>query len=83
MKQEYYFCGAGKVALEVKAKLGKMIMESNGYSEEEAAKTLEQLSRAARFAADNFDRFTMPVGYETRSETASLYLLRPQVFLYI
>jgi len=33
----YYFCGAGKVALGVKAKLGDMIMETKGYNEEEAA----------------------------------------------
>ena len=55
MKQQYYFCGAGKVALEVKAKLGKTIMESNRYSEEEVAKALERLSKAARFATDIFD----------------------------
>ena len=55
MKLQYYFCGAGKVALEVKAKLRDMIMESKGSTEEEAAQSLERLSKTSRFATDIFD----------------------------
>lgn len=51
----YYFCGAGKVALEVKSKLKDMIMEGKGCTEEEADRGLERLSKASRFATDIFD----------------------------
>jgi len=51
----YYFCGAGKVAVEVKARLRNMIIESKGCTEEEAANHLEQISKASRFATDIFD----------------------------
>jgi len=51
----YYFCGAGKVAMEVKAKLRDMIVESKGCTEEEAANDLERLSKMSRFATDIFD----------------------------
>jgi len=51
----YYFCGAGKVALEVKGKLRDMIMELKGCTEEEAASGLDRLSKMSRFATDIFD----------------------------
>jgi len=51
----YYFCGAGKVAVEVKAKLRDMIIESKGCTEEEASNDLERLSKASRFSTDIFD----------------------------
>lgn len=41
--------------MEVKAKLGNMIMESKGCTEEEAASGLERLTKASRFATDIFD----------------------------
>jgi len=43
------------VALEVKAKLRRVIMESKGCTEEEATNELERLSKASRFATDIFD----------------------------
>ena len=55
MKPQYYLCGAGKVALEVKAKLRSVIMEWKGCTEEEAADGLERLSEESRFATDIFD----------------------------
>jgi len=51
----YYFCGAGKVAMEVKSRLRNMITESGGCTEEEATNTLERLSKMSRFATDIFD----------------------------
>lgn len=41
--------------MEVKAKLRNTIMESKGCTEEEAAESLEQLSKASQFATDIFD----------------------------
>jgi len=55
VKPQYYLCGAGKVVLEVKAKLRNIIMERKGCTEEEAAESLERLSQASRFATDIFD----------------------------
>jgi len=54
-RSQYYFCGAGKVAVEVKAKMRNMIIESRGCTEEEATNDLERLSKASRFATDIFD----------------------------
>ena len=55
MKPQYYLCGAGKVALEVKAKLRSVIVEWKGYTEEEAADSLVRLSEESRFTTDIFD----------------------------
>ena len=41
--------------MEVKAKLRSMIIESKGYTEEEAGNALGRLSKASRFATDIFD----------------------------
>ena len=55
MKSQCYFCGGRKVAVEVKATLKNMIVESKGCTEEEAVNALEGLSETSRFATDIFD----------------------------
>ena len=43
------------MALEVKGKLRKVMMESDGCTEEEATDSFERLSKASRFVTEIFD----------------------------